>query len=224
MEDFYPILCKSRLFSGVEPGELEAMLRGLGARQERFGRELEIFSPGVHIKCLGLVLEGRVHVQREDFWGNRNILTAIGPGQVFGEAYACLPDRALPIRVTAEEPSRVLFLEVGRILTTCPSACAFHSRVVRNLLGVLAERDLAMNEKLIHLTGRSIRGKVLSYLSWESQRQGTRSFTIPYNRQELADYLSVDRSALSAELSRLKAEGVLDYRRDSFTLCKSPET
>ncbi len=224
MEDFYPILCKSRLFSGVEPGELEAMLRCLGARQERFGREQEIFSPGDHIKCLGLVLEGRVHVQREDFWGNRNILTAIGPGQVFGEAYACLPDRALPIRVTAEEPSRVLFLEVGRILTTCPSACAFHSRVVRNLLGVLAERDLAMNEKLIHLTGRSIRGKVLSYLSWESQRQGTRSFTIPYNRQELADYLSVDRSALSAELSRLKAEGVLDYRRDSFTLCKSPET
>ena len=223
MEEFYPVLCKSRLFAGVEPENHRDMLRCLGARQETFGRDREIFSPGDHIRALGLVLTGRVHVQREDFWGNRNILTAIGPGQVFGEAYACLPDRPLPVRVTAEEPSRVLFLDVGRILTTCPSACAFHSRVVRNLLGVLAERDLAMNEKLIHLTGRSIRGKVLSYLSWESQRQGTRSFAVPYNRQELADYLSVDRSALSAELSRLKAEGVLDYNRECFTLLKSPE-
>lgn len=224
MEEYYALLTQSRLFSGVTQEELGDMLRCLGAWTESFGRDQTIFFPGGHTKALGLVLTGRVHVQREDFWGNRNILTALGPGQVFGEAYACLPDRALLVRVMAEEPSRVLFLDAGRILTTCPSACAFHSRVVRNLLGVLAERDLSMNEKLIHLTQRSIRGKVLSYLSWESQRRGARTFSIPYNRQELADYLSVDRSALSAELSRLKKEGILDFHRDSFTLRQAPET
>lgn len=224
MEEDLEILRESRLFAGVAERDIGAMLRCLGARQETFGRGREIFSPGDHIKALGLVLTGRVHVQREDFWGNRNLLSVVGPGQVFGEAYACLPNRALPVRVTAEEHSRVLFLDVGRILTTCPSGCTFHGRVVRNLLEVLAERNIAMNEKLIHLTGRSIRGKVLSYLSWESRHQGKRTFRIPYDRQELADYLSVDRSALSAELSRLKAEGVLDYRRDRFTLLENPET
>ena len=224
MEQYFEVLLASRLFAGVSRGELEAMLVCLGARTAHYARGSEILRTGEQIRCLGLVLSGTVHVLREDFWGNRNILTAAGPGEVFGESYACLPEKTTPIRASAAEPAEVLLLEVRRVLTTCPSACAFHARVIRNLLEVLAVKNLAMNEKLIHLTQRTTRDKLLSYLSACSARAGSPEFEIPYNRQQLADYLSVDRSAMSAELSRLRAQGILECHKNRFRLLRRPET
>ena len=148
----------------------------------------------------------------------------LGAGEVFGESYACLPEEAIPIRAVAAEPAEVLLLEVRRVLTTCPSACAFHARLIRNLLEVLAVKNLTMNEKLIHLTQRTTRDKLLSYLSACSARAGEPEFEIPYNRQQLADYLSVDRSAMSAELSRLRAQGILVCKKNRFRLLGRPET
>jgi len=143
---------------------------------------------------------------------------------VFGESYACLPEEAIPIRAVAAESAEVLLLEVRRVLTTCPSACAFHALLIRNLLEVLAVKNLTMNEKLIHLTQRTTRDKLLSYLSVCSARAGEPEFEIPYNRQQLADYLSVDRSAMSAELSRLRAQGMLVCKKNRFRLLGRPET
>lgn len=224
MEEFFPIILDSQLFSGINEENLKEVLRCVGARQAAFARGQDIFRPGEHTQNIGLVLTGHIHILREDFWGNRNILTTVMPGEVFGEVYACLPEAAIRVGATAEEPTKVLFLDAGRVLSACPSACAFHGRLIRNLLGVLAVRNLTMNEKLIHLTQRSIRGKLLSYLSAESLRQGGEAFDIPYNRQQLADYLSVDRSALSAELGRLREEGVLEFNRNHFRLRACPET
>ena len=224
MEQYVEVLLASRRFAGVRRAELEAMLVCLGGRVARYARDGEILGAGERTRCLGLVLSGTVYVLREDFWGNRNILTAAGPGEVFGESYACLPEEAIPIRAVAAESAEVLLLEVRRVLTTCPSACAFHALLIRNLLEVLAVKNLTMNEKLIHLTQRTTRDKLLSYLSVCSARAGEPEFEIPYNRQQLADYLSVDRSAMSAELSRLRAQGILVCKKNRFRLLGRPET
>ena len=118
----------------------------------------------------------------------------------------------------ASEKTEVLFLRIYRVLTTCSNACEFHARLVRNLLSVLALHNLKMNEKLTHVTQRTLREKLLSYLSSESARAGAASFEIPFNRQQLADYLSADRSALSAELSRMRGEGLIEFEKNSFRL------
>ena len=216
--DTQHILLSSTLFAGVAAGDLQAMLGCLGGVQRSYGKGQDIFCPGDRIQDIGLVLAGTVHLCWADFWGNRNLLTAVRPGEVFGEAYACLPDRPAPLGAVAAEPATVLFLNVRRILTTCPSACTFHTRVIRNLVETLAARSRTMNEKLIHLTQRTTRDKVLSYLSAESLRQGSSRIVIGYNRQQLADYLSVERSALSAELSRLRQQGILDFHKNQFIL------
>lgn len=218
------ILKKCRLFSGMQSEEIQTMLECLGRRQGRFQRGQEIFGGDAAPREMGLVLSGSVYIQQEDFWGNRNILTAVLPGEVFGESYACFPDVPMAVRAVAAEESTILFLNVERILHTCPTACRFHTRLIQNLLETLAGRNLRMQEKLLHLSGRSIRGKLLSYLSAEAARQGSDSFTIPYDRQQLADYLSVDRSALSAELSRMQKDGILTFKRSTFKLKRTEDT
>ncbi len=165
-----------------------------------------------------MVISGRVHILKEDFWGNRNIITEALPGDVFAEGYACTQGAELGISAVAAEDSRIIFMEVRRVIITCPSACAFHVRLIRNLLSVLARKNLLMDEKLTHLTQRTTREKLLSYLSSESKRQGSASFEIPYNRQQLADYLSVDRSAMSSELCRMRDEGILTFEKNRFRL------
>ena len=221
--DFLSILEKSRLFSGMEQGEISAMLSCLGARRGEFHRGQEVLGGDGAPREMGLVLTGCVHIQQEDFWGNRNILTDAEPGDVFAESYACFPEAPMAVRAVAAEPSGVLFLKAGRILNACPTACRYHTRLIRNLLETVAAQNLLMQQKLLHLTQRSIRGRLLSYLSAEAARQGSAAFTIPYDRQQLADYLSVDRSALSAELSRLQKEGILIYRKNAFELKRTME-
>ena len=157
-------------------------------------------------------------VVQEDYWGNRNIRSRVAPGQVFAEAFACVPGAVMDVSVLTDEPSRVLWLNVGRILHTCPTACSHHSRMIRNLLSDLAANNLRANEKLTHISRRSTREKLLSYLSAEARRQGRADFSVPFNRQQLADYLSVERSAMSAELSRMQREGLLTVDKNSFSL------
>ena len=155
---------------------------------------------------------------RRTFGGNRNILSKAGLGQTFAAAYACAIGSRLNVSVIAETPVTVMFLNVKRILNVCPSACSHHSRIIRNLLGELAEKNLRLNEKLTHMGQRTTRSKIMSYLSAEAQRLGTCEFDIPFSRQQLADYLGVERSGLSLELGRMKKDGVLEYRKSHFLL------
>ena len=211
-------LTKTPLFQGIAPKELEQMLGCLGASARQYGKGQTIYHVGENVEQMGVVVTGSVHVVQDDVWGNRSIWAQVGPGQVFAETYASLPGEVLNVGVEAVEETQVLFLDVGRVLQVCPGGCPFHSRLLRNLLQVMALKNLNLTRKISHITPRSIRERMLAYLSNEAGRQGTMDFRIPFNRQQLADYLSVDRSALSAELSKMKREGLLDYQKNHFVL------
>ena len=218
MEEYFSVIRSSPLFSGISEPELAAMLTCLDARQENYPKDAFLLRAGDTAESIGLVLAGSVLVVQEDIWGNRNILSKAGAGQIVAAAYACAPGARLNVSVVAETPVRVLLLDVRRVLTVCSSACAHHSRIIRNLLGALAEKNLRLGEKVTHTGQRTTRAKLLSYLSAEAQRRGTCEFDIPFDRQQLADYLAVERSGLSQELSRLRSEGLLDFHKNRFVL------
>ena len=218
MKDFLHIIRSAPLFSGVSDTELTAMLACLKAEKKSFPKEAFVLQAGDTAASIGLVLLGTVLVIQEDIWGNRNILSKAGPGQTFAAAYACAPGSRLNVSVVADTPITVLFLNVERILTVCPSACSCHSHMIRNLLGELAAKNLQFSEKLTHVGQRSTRSKIMSYLSAEAQRLGTYELDIPFSRQQLADYLCVERSGLSLELGKMKKDGLLDYHKSHFVL------
>ena len=218
MKEFFPVLHTAALFSGISDEELAAMLSCLGARIETFPKGSRLLCAGDAVEEVGLVLAGSALIVQEDIWGNRNILSKAGPGQTFAAAYACAPGSRLNAGVIAETPVTVLFLNVKRVLNVCPSTCAHHSRIIRNLLHELAEKDLRFSEKLTHMGQRTTRSKIMSYLSAEAQRLGTYEFDVPFSRQQLADYLGVERSGLSLELGKMKKDGLLDYHKSHFIL------
>lgn len=218
MEKYFEAIKKCPIFADISSEEITAMLNCLQGKKESYEKGSCILKIGDKLKAVGLLLSGKGMIVQEDFWGNRNILSEILPGQIFGEAFACSPGSVLNVSVFAEKESEVLWLSVGRILTTCPTACPHHSRMIRNLLSDLAEKNLRLNEKLTHMGQRKTREKLMSYLSSQAQKSGKSQFEIPFNRQQLADYLSVERSAMSAELSKLKSEGIIDFNKNRFRL------
>ncbi len=218
MKEFFPIIRASQLFSGISEPELEAMLVCLGAKKESYMKDDFLLRAGDTAEAIGFVLSGSVLIIQEDIWGNRNIVSRAGPGQTFAAAFACAPGSVLNVSVTAETPVTVMFLNVKRVLNVCSSACTHHSRIIRNLLGELAEKNLRFGEKLTHMGQRSTRAKLMSYFSAEAQRLGKYEFDIPFSRQQLADYLAVERSGLSLELGKMRAEGLLDFHKNHFVL------
>lgn len=218
MDAHLPLIARSPLFRGIEPDEIQAMLGCLDARRRRVPKGDALLRVGDVTTSMGLVLEGSVRLEREDYWGNRTILASFGPGQSFAEVYACEPDLPLDINVVAAEDALVMLMDLRRVTTMCPSSCTFHARLIRNLLGCVARRTHALTRKIEHTSKRTTRAKLLSYLSDQAKAAGSNRFSIPFDRQELADYLSVDRSAMCAELSRMRKEGIMDYRKNEFEL------
>lgn len=220
MDAHLPLIARSPLFRGIEPDEIQAMLGCLDARRRRVPKGDALLRVGDVTTSMGLVLEGSVRLEREDYWGNRTILASFGPGQSFAEVYACEPDLPLDINVVAAEDALVMLMDLRRVTTMCPSSCTFHARLIRNLLGIIAKRTHALTRKIEHTAKRTTRAKLLSYLSDQAERAGSSRFAIPFDRQELADYLSVDRSAMSAELSRMKKDGIIDYNKNHFEIVR----
>ena len=211
-------LSRTILFRGAAPEEVEAMLTCLQAEVRSYARGEVIYRAGDTVSAMGLVLSGSVSIENDDVWGNKSILDRVHPGQVFAETYACVPGEPLMISAVAAEPSEILFLDMGRVLHLCSSSCDFHNKLVRNLLSISSQKNLSLSRRIFHTSAKSIRGRLLSYLSFQSVQQGSREFDIPFNRQQLADYLSVDRSALSNELSKMQRDGLLRVERSRFTL------
>lgn len=220
MDRYLPLIGRSPLFHNIEAADLEAMLGCLGAHRRTFQKGAYLFRVGERTTSMGIVLAGSVRLEKEDYWGNRSILASFGPGQSFAEVYACEPESTFDINVVAAEDVTVLFLDVGRITTMCPSSCTFHARLIRNLLGIIAKRTRALTRKIEHTAKRTTRAKLLSYLSEQAESTGSSRFAIPFDRQELADYLSVDRSAMCAELSRMKKAGIIDYNKSQFEIVR----
>ena len=218
MENILPVIRSSLLFTGMEDSQILDMLACLSAKDRTYAKGEYLIREGDPVADVGVVLAGSVHVIREDFWGNRNIIAVLETGDVFGESYACAGSAPSGVSVVALEATQVLTLNAQRALTSCASACAFHSALIRNLVSMLAVKNLRLNEKLVHVTQRNTREKLLAFLSSQSLQKGAATFEIPFNRQELADYLSVDRSAMSLALCKLRDEGMLAFHRNRFTL------
>ena len=218
MKEFLQVIRTSSLFSGIEKEEVNSMLSCLEAKEKEFQKDEYIFRMGDTTDSLGVVLFGCVLIVQEDVWGTRNTVSSVVPGQNFAETFACAPGAVLNVSVVAQSPSTVLFLNVKKILHTCPSSCSHHNRMIQNLLSDLAVKNLRQNEKLSHLGQRTTRAKLLSYLSMMAQQCGSSEFDIPYSRQQLADYLSVERSGLSLELGKMRKDGLLDFNKSHFIL------
>lgn len=220
MEEIFFVIQRTPLFHGIHPEDIPAMLSCLGAQTHRVPKGGAVLRAGEPAGAVGVVLLGRVQVCQEDMDGVRSILTSVGEGGLFAEAYACARQAQLPVSVWAQEESQILLLDVGRVVSTCPSACAFHTRLIENLLSILAEKNLLLSEKIDCIGKRSLSDKLLTYLEYEALRAGSDSFTIPFDRQALADYLCADRSALSRVIGMLRRTGVLEVRRNQFTLLR----
>ncbi len=211
-------LAKTLLFDGSSQEEIQGMLDCLEVRKQCFSRGEIIFRAGETTRFMGLVLSGSVNIELDDFWGNKNIFGHVTPGQIFAETYACRPEEPMQVNAVADEETQVLFLDMQRVLHTCPAACPQHNRLIRSLLTAMAQKNLNLSQRMMHTAPKTIRGRLLSYLSAEAARQGSRTVKIPFNRQQLADYLSVDRSALSGELGKMQREGLLEYHKNRFSL------
>ncbi|NLV87326.1 MAG: Crp/Fnr family transcriptional regulator [Clostridiales bacterium] len=217
----YNLLVKTELFRGISEDEAEAMIKCLQARHKSFNKGEFIYRAGDIADSMGLVISGGVNIENDDIWGNKSIINHAGRGQVFAETYACVPNQAMMVNVVAAEQTEVLFLNTEKMLKTCPSSCSFHARLIRNLLSVTALKNMHLSRRIFHTTPKTIRGKLLSYLSDQAMQQGKYKFTIPFDRQQLADYLGVDRSAMSNELGKMKREGLLDFTKNSFQLLEA---
>lgn len=218
MKPYFTILRCTQLFSGVSDEEISAMLNCLQAKIVSYKKGDYVFRQGEHIDKITVLLKGKLLIQRDDFWGNRSIVHAIGIGEMFGEAYVAPDSGAMLNDVIADEDSVVIFFDVRKIITVCPSGCKFHLKVVQNLFYAISEKNRKLMQKIGHISKRSTRAKLISYLSEESKRQNSSTFTIPFNRQQLADFLSVDRSAMSNELCKMRDEGLLLFEKNRFTL------
>ena len=204
MEEIFEILSQCPLFSGISREDLSGMLQCLGARSVSYEKGRTVFLEGDPALWVGVVLTGEVQILREDLDGNRSILAAAGPGQLFGEVFACAQLDRLPVTVIASADSRILQLACRRIIETCSQSCIFHSQLIHNLLKIVARKNLMLNQKIDFISRRTTREKLMAYLTAQAKAADSRIFSIPYNRQELADYLGVERSAMSAELGKLK--------------------
>ena len=220
MKQYLAVLQRCGLFAGIAEEQLFTMLSCLGAVLRSYDKNQPVLSEGDAPGRIGVVLTGAVQIVRVDYNGNRSILTELLPGQMFGESFACADIPKIPVSVTATENSEVLLLDAKHILHVCSNSCGFHNQLIYNLMKLVATKNLILNQKLEIMSKRSTREKLMTYLMLQAKQQGDNSFTVLFDRQELADYLEVDRSGLSSEISKLRKEGVLECKKNHFTLLK----
>jgi len=212
---------KVPLFIGMDEKELSSLLHCLNARTRTYAKGEIIFLAGDTATDIGLVLSGSVQIVKEDFFGNRTIMAQATKGELFAEAFSCTQDKVLEVSAIASEKSEIMLIDYQRIITTCPSSCTFHTRLIKNMLGILAQKNIQLNRKIDHTSKRTTREKLMSYLLEQAKKANSNQFQIPFDRQELADYLCVERSAMSAELGRMRDEGLLTFKKNQFELFES---
>lgn len=218
MKEYIPILKQTKLFADVGEEDILAMLGCLQAVKRSYRKGEFVHRQGEQLRRIAVLAEGTLHIRRDDYWGNRSIVNVIAAGEMFGESYAAPDSEPLLYDIVAVEECTVISFEIRKLLTVCSAACRFHSLVIQNLLYTVTAKNRQLTQKLNHMAQRTTREKLLSYLSEQSKKSGSATFAIPFNRQELADFLSVDRSAMSGELGRMRDEGLIRFEKNRFTL------
>ena len=196
-------LTNIKLFKGIPQKDIETLLMCLDAKKRDYKKGDYVFQEGSIIEQIGIVLSGMLIIDMLDAWGNNNVLADIGPGETF-------------LEVIAKEDTTILLLNINKIISNCPKCCAFHDTLLKNLLMLTAEMNLQLSRRILHTSSKNIRKRLLSYFSYCIKENGSFSFDIPYNRQQLADYLAVERSALSNELSKMRRDGIIQYDKNHF--------
>jgi len=217
LKNYLRVIIPAELFRDIEAADLETMLGCLGAEIKDVEKDGIVLLAGDRPTHVGMVLEGQLHVIRDDFDGNRTLIAAVAPGELFAEAFCCAGVTESPVSVVAAAPSRIMLMSFSRILHTCPSSCAHHAKLIENMLWIIANKTLMLHNRMEIVSMKSVRMKVLRFLESFAQKQG-KDLTIPFNRDEMAEFLCVDRSALSHELMKMKHEGLIEYRKNRFKI------
>lgn len=220
MKKYIEILKTVSLFKDIKESDLQPLLACLSPKIAQYEKNDIVFMSGDSINSFGIVLSGQVQIVLEDFYGNRSILAQTGKGNLFGESFAFAENKTLPVSVITAAESELLFIDSRRITSPCANSCIYHKQLIQNMLNILALKNISLTQKIELVSKKTIREKLLAYLSSEAQKAGKSSFSIPFDRQGLADYLSVDRSAMSAVLSNLRNEGIINFRKNKFELLK----
>ena len=218
MKKYLDVLKKCSLFEGVEEENIIPMLGCLDGKAKSFDKRETVFAEGVEAKFVGIVLSGKVQIEKCDIDGNRSIVGTAEASEMFGETFACAGVKKLPVNVVAAEKSEIFLADCKRIICSCSNACEFHNKMIYNLLKTVAEKNIRFNKKLEILSKRTTKEKLMAYLKMLAKEKGTKSFEIPFDRKDLADYLQVDRSGLSSEMSKLADKGIIAYRKNFFEL------
>ena len=211
----YELISRTALFQGCSPTATENLLYGLKTFTKKYKKGAPVYLAGTPVTDIGIVLYGTVQIENNDLWGNKNIISLARAGEVFAEAYACIPDEPMMVDVIAMEEAEILFLNVPELLAAGKGE---YSHLIHNMTMISARKNLLLSRRILHTSSKKIRDRLLSYLSYQAGLQKSCYVDIPLNRQQLADYLSLDRSALSKELGKMKKEGLLDYHKNSFVL------
>ena len=223
MEKYMNILTNTPLFQGISEAEILPMLKCLSVSIKNYSKGEYLLRSGDKVQTIGMILSGQALIINDDIWGNHSILDRAGRGEIFAETYAAIPRQKLMVNVVAAEEARILFLDVGRILKVCSNSCVFHHTLIENLLKLSAEKNLRLSKRIFHISSKSIRGRLLSYLSYQAMENGKKEFDIPFNRQQLADYLNVDRSAMSNELGKMQKDRLIEVDRKHFRILDETE-
>lgn len=214
----YEFLTKIPLFDNISQNEILKMMQCMSASKKHYCKGDIIFLNGNLLDVFGIVISGSVQISATDITNNVCVLSVIKTGDIFGENYAFLENTPLAVDITAHENCDIIFLKTERLFNPCSRACASHSVFLKNLIASAARKNVAMTNRMCDISPKSIRGRVMSYFTREVEKHNSKTLTIPFNRLQLAEYLNLDRSALSKELSRMKSDGLIDYRKNKFTI------
>lgn len=226
MKKYLNLLAKVPLFENINPEEIPAMLKCLQAQKKHFLKDSFIKNEGDPADFIGIVLDGSIQVLQFDFNGNRSIIASFSEGEIFAEAVSSAELSSLPFFIQSATDCEILFLNEKQIRHQCDGACTFHSRLIQNLLKIVSRKNMLLNQKLRYMSHKTTAEKLLSFLEDQAKQHRSNEFTIPYDRQALADYLGVERSAMSAEINKLQKQGVLETRKSWFKLlyAEKPDT
>ncbi len=221
MKKYYGLLKKVTIFENIDESQFDSLLGCLGGKTQEYNKNEVIFMAESRLTSVGIILSGSAQIVKEDIMGNRTIMSELSEGDMFGEAFACANIGQIPVTVLTTTGCKVLFIQFNRIVTTCSSACSFHTTLIKNMLQLIAQKNILLNNRMDILSQRTTREKLIAYLTMQMKKHGKNKFKIPFSRDELADFLCVNRSALSRELSNMRNENLLTFNKNEFDINKN---